>query len=517
MMQNNILYLKKEIEKIKTLFIEKKFETIIKKIETLLKKNPNQAILYNLMGLSYLELDQCDKAIQVWLSAIEIIPSDPSILCNIGIAYKKKMSYLEARKYFFLALKVNSKHLQSFVNLGNLETELNNSKLALKYYLEAYKINNNLEAVLTYLVLSYSANGDFAEAKKIIKELNTKFPNNTKSFQLYSKIHTYQADDSHQKIMLEKIKNKNLKDEDLANFYFALTKSYFDQKNIKLSADYTLIANETKFKTFDEYNFNLELKKFERIKKYFKDFNFHNTLSNKGDNLIFILGLPRSGTTLMHQIIGSHSKVFGVEESNFLDHHLAKKFEDENDFKNFFTNEVSDKNKISKLSEDILSMYKMYDQNKILVDKNPFNFKWIGFIKILFPKAKIIHSNRNVLDSAFSIYRNVFDSPLAWTYHQDYLVQYIKNYSDLMSFWGDRLGNFIYDYRYENLINNQVDETKKILDFCELEFEENCINYTKNKIPVRTISVSQARQKIYKNSVNLSEKYIEYFPFLKNL
>ena len=162
-------------------------------------------------------------------------------------------------------------------------------------------------------------------------------------------------------------------------------------------------------------------------------------------------------------------------------------------------------------------MYKMYDQNKILVDKNPFNFKWIGFIKILFPKAKIIHSNRNVLDSAFSIYRNVFDSPLAWTYHQDYLVQYIKNYSDLMSFWGDRLGNFIYDYRYENLINNQVDETKKILDFCELEFEENCINYTKNKIPVITISVSQARQKIYKSSVNLSEKYIEYFPFLKDL
>ena len=264
--------------------------------------------------------------------------------------------------------------------------------------------------------------------------------------------------------------NENLSHENLSNLYFAIAKSYFDQKNIKLSADYTLVANETKFKTFDEYNFNLELKKFERIKKYFKDFNFDNTLSNKGDNLIFILGLPRSGTTLMHQIIGSHSKVFGVEESNFLDHHLAKKFEDENDFKNFFTNEVSDKNKISKLSEDILSMYKMYDQNKILVDKNPFNFKWIGFIKILFPKAKIIHSNRNVLDSAFSIYRNVFDSPLAWTYHQDYLVQYIKNYSDLMSFWGDRLGNFIYDYRYENLINNQVDETKKILDFCELEF-----------------------------------------------
>ena len=153
----------------------------------------------------------------------------------------------------------------------------------------------------------------------------------------------------------------------------------------------------------------------------------------------------------------------------------------------------------------------------MIVDKNPFNFKWVGFIKILFPKAKIIHSNRNVTDSTFSIYKNVFDILLGWTYHQDYLVQYVKNYKDLMNFWNDRLGYFIYDYRYENLVNNQVEETKKILDFCELEFEENCIDYTKNKLSVKTISVAQARQKIYKSSVKLSEKYIEYFPFLKSI
>ena len=516
-MNNNILYLKKEIEKIKTLFSEKKFKTIIKKTETLLKKNPNQPMLYNFMGLSYLELDQSDKAINIWKSAIEKMPTEPSILSNIGIAFKTKWNFFEARKYFFLALKANPKHVQSYVNLGNLETALNNNKLALDYYLEAYKINNNLEAVLTYLILSHSANGNFDEAKKIINELNTKFPNNTKSFQLYSKIHTYQHDDRHQKIMLEIIKNKNLNHEDLSNFYFALSKSFFDQKNIEKSVEYTLKANETKFKTFDNYNFELEVQKFERLKKYFKNFNFNKILSDKGENLIFILGLPRSGTTLMHQIIGSHSKVLGVEESDFLYQSLTKKFDDENDFKNFFTSEVFDQNKILKLSEDILSKYRMYSENKIIVDKNPFNFKWVGFIKILFPKAKIIHSNRNVVDSAFSIYRNLFDSPLGWTYNQDYLIQYIKYYKDLMNFWNERLKDFIYDYQYENLVDNQIEETKKILNFCKLEFEENCIDYTKNKLPVRTISVTQARQKIYKSSVKLSEKYINHLPFLKSL
>jgi len=180
---------------------------------------------------------------------------------------------------------------------------------------------------LTYLVLSYSANGNFEKAKEILGELNKKFTNNTKSYQLYSKIHTYQNEDEHQKIMLEKIKNKNLNNEDLANFYFALAKSFFDQKNIEKAVEYTLKANDTKFKTFNDYNFNSELQIFAKIKKYFKNFNFDKNLSDKGENLILILGLPRSGTTLLHQIIGSHSKVLGVEESGFLYQTLLNKFE----------------------------------------------------------------------------------------------------------------------------------------------------------------------------------------------
>jgi len=516
-MINNIFFLKKEIEKIKILFSKKKFESVIKKTSNLLKKNPDQPMLYNFIGFSYLELGKYDMAINLWLSAIEKFPSEPSILCNIGITFKAKWNFSDARKYFRLALDKNPKHLQSYINLGNLETSLNNNQLALSYYLDAYKINNSSEEVLTYLALSYSANGDFIKAKKIINELNMKFTNNTKSYQLYSKIHTYQNEDSHQKNMLEILKSKKLNDEDLANIYFALAKSFFDQKNTKKFVEYTLKANETKFKTFYKYNFDKELQQFDKIKRYFKNFQFNETTNDKGENLIFILGLPRSGTTLMHQIISSHSKVVGAEESDFLYQSLTNKFVDENDFKNFFASEVFDRAKISKLSDDILSKYRIYHENKIIVDKNPFNFKWVGFIKILFPKAKIIHSNRRVIDSAFSIYRNVFDSPLGWAYHQNYLVQYIKNYRDLMKFWDDQLGDYIYNYQYENLVHYQLEETKKVLNFCKLEFEENCFDYTKNKIPVRTISVAQVRQKIYKTSVKLSETFTEHFPFLKNI
>ena len=86
-----------------------------------------------------------------------------------------------------------------------------------------------------------------------------------------------------------------------------------------------------------------------------------------------------------------------------------------------------------------------------------------------------------------------------------------------MSFWKKRLGDFIYESHYEKLVSDQVKETKKILKFCNLEFEDSCVNYTKNNIPSRTVSVFQVRDKVYKSSINLSDKYFSYFPFLNQL
>ena len=514
----NIIFLKKELDKANILFKEKKFHLVIQKCKPLLNNNPNQAIIYNFIGLSHLQLNENEKALDIFLSANERLSSEPSILCNTGIAYKNLGELNNARIYFNNALKINPKHFPSHVNLGHIENNLNHTEIATKHYSNAYNLNNNSEEVLTYYILNLSAQGKFSEAKEIILELNDKFPENTKSFQLYSKIHKYKSSDPHQKLMLEKINNPNLNYEDLSNLHFALAKSFYDQKNVEKFVNHTLKANEIKFKTFDNFNFKIEEEKFRQIKSHFKDIKIEDQKENENQKLILIVGLPRSGTTLLHQIISSHSKTFGAEESHIMSDFFNKKFESDGSLVNFFTNELSNKNTRSKLSKEILSKYKMYDQNKIIVDKMPFNFKWIGFIKILFPQAKIIHSNRNVADSAFSIYRNLFDSPgLGWAYNQNYLNKYVGLYKDLMDFWKQKLGDFIYESHYEKLVSNQINETKNILKFCNLKFEENCIDYTKNKIPSKTVSVFQVRDKIYKSSLNLSDKYLDYFNFLNQI
>jgi tetratricopeptide (TPR) repeat protein len=335
MNNKNFLYLKKELSKIDSFFKKKEFDTAIKKSKILLKKNPNQAIVYNYIALSYFELDKTENALEFLLLANEKLSSETSILCNIGIAYKKLGELIKARNYFYKVLKLNPKHLPSHINLGHLEGGLNHSDQATKHYSDAYNLNNNVEDVLIYSILNLSSLGKFTEAKKIIYELNSKFPKNTKSYQLFSKIHKYEINDNHQQVLLDKIEDRSLDNEDLSNLYFALAKSYFDQKNIEKFVEYTLKANETKYKTFNDYNFEPQENKIKRIINYFNDFQFQEEGNRKGENLIFIVGLPRSGTTLLHQIISAHSKVFGAEESNILGDFFKSKFLDDASFDNF--------------------------------------------------------------------------------------------------------------------------------------------------------------------------------------
>ena len=186
MNHSDIIYLKKELDKIKILFKKEEFNLVIQKSKVLLKKNPNQAIIYNYIGLSYIQLSKIENALRILLAAEQKLPSEPSILCNIGLAYKNLDDVSNARNYFNKAININPKHLPSHINLGHLENNLNHSEKAANHYLKAYNLNNNSEEVLTYNILYLSAQGKFIEAKKIIFELNNKFPENIKSYQLRS-------------------------------------------------------------------------------------------------------------------------------------------------------------------------------------------------------------------------------------------------------------------------------------------------------------------------------------------
>ena len=263
-----------------------------------------------------------------------------------------------------------------------------------------------------------------------------------------------------------------------------------------------------------KYNTGIDDQLFTNILNTFKDFNFKKIEkeNNKEKQIIFIVGLPRSGTSLIEQILSSHTRVYGAGELDFLEKLMRKSFYIEGKFK--LPNLVGPGNMdlFQKISKDYLALVNEFKtQEQIVTDKAPLNFRWIGFIKIFFPNAKIVHCKREAKDNCLSLYKNIFDENQNWTYNTTDILNYYKNYKNLMNFWKVKLPNFIYNCSYENIINNPDIEIKNLIEFCGIEWEDQCLEFYKSKRAIKTVSVAQARKPLYKTSISSSANYA---PFL---
>jgi hypothetical protein len=219
---------------------------------------------------------------------------------------------------------------------------------------------------------------------------------------------------------------------------------------------------------------------------------------------IFILGMPRSGTSLVEQIISSHEEVFGAGELNTLITPMLEKMLSNEKDKNIF----SDKDLFSMRKKYLDSLAQLSTSANVVTDKTPANFQYIGIILSMFPDAKIIHLKRDPRAICWSIYQsNWYENGYRFSYNMDDLVTFYGLYSRLMEFWHKKFPEKIYDVCYEDLTTNQEEETKKLLEYCELDWDENCLNFHKNKRPVKTASSFQVRQKMYQGSSEAWRKY----------
>lgn len=514
----NIKFLKKELKKVEDLFSLSKFNQTIIKSKKILEKYPGQIPFINYMGLSYYKIGKYNIAENIFLDGLKLNPNEVSFLSNLSLIYRAVNNLTKAQEYVQSALKLNPNHYISLCNYGNLKGDLNQFDASIKLYLKAYKINSNSETLLINLATTYQYIGQFDESKKILKELNFKFPKNAYVDQLYSRIHHYKENDIHQLSMIKKVNELNDSDINKIYLYFALTKSYIDQKKYEKASQCSKIANKLKYQSLINYNFKSEENSFNLIKKIFTNYKFNNCNNINSEKLIFIVGLPRSGTTLLHQIISAHSKVFGAGELNIISNTFEKFIKDNNFLNLLSNNKLFKKDIYQEISNNILKQFKQLNDEKIILDKLPNNFKWIGFIKIFFPNSRIIHCKRNTKDTALSIYNNMFEgNAIPWAYNENNLIKFIELYKDLLIFWHNKVPNFIYDCNYEEITNDPKKIIKEILGFCNLKFEDDCINFHQRNNAIKTVSVNQARNPIHKNSINQSDYFKPYFDFLNEI
>ena len=493
----------------------------------LIKSNPKVAFLYNLLGLILAGQEKLDEAIECYEKGLKIDPNYAMIYNNLGLlSFNKKTDegIREAENYYKKSISLDKNISEPYTNLGNLHAYFNNNEVAINYHKKGIAISPKSHVAHYNLSNVYFAVGNFLEAKKHLKETIKLNPNFFLAHRNLSRLIKYTESEEHL-VELKRI-YKNIKKNDIEyNFHisFALGKAYEDIKSYDESFTLYKKANSLCRKRIN-FSIDSEIKRFKEIKN-----TFNNSLYNKFKNTghqntspIFIVGMPRSGTTLVEQILSSHNKVFGADEIDFIPQLIKKRFGNAS-MNLFFTGAMNfdegDFKEIGKEYRDKIS--KISNNSDRCTDKLPINFQFLGFIKLILPNSKIIHCCRNPQDTMFSIYKNYFPSgAIRFGYNLVELVEYYNLYFDLMVYWNKLLPNFIFNISYESLISNTKDQIENLLNFCNLDWQDDCLKFYNNKRPIKTASDLQARSKIFNTSIDSwknYEKYLnEYFVKLKN-
>ena len=506
--------LQKEIESILITYKSGNFLRAEKDCKRLIQSYKKQPFLYNLAGLILSASNKTDESLKYYLKGIDLDPNFAIIYNNIGLLFFKKGgedNIKKAKKFYEKSISLDKEIVEPCNNLGNLYNSIGNYEQSINYYKKALEINSNFYLAHFNLASIYIARGDFDEAKKSLKICIKANPKFMQAHRSLARITTYnKTDNVHVNQVINLLKSTD--DKDINNkieLSFALGKAFEDLRDFKKSFSYYKEANKLCRKNI-QFSIENEKTKIQNIKDVFNKKLFKNfeKLNNIKTSPIFILGMPRSGTTLVEQMLSNHSEVYGCDELNFIPELINKYFTDKNN--NFYKNYLNfDASKLDECGNEYISKINKITNSMVRsTDKLPINFLYIGFIKLILPNAKIINCVRGAKDNIFSIFKNYFtNQSLNFAYDIKELVNYYNLYQNLMIHWDETLPKFIYKVKYENLIVKPKNEIKNMLDFCNLPWEDSCLDFHKNKKSIKTASDVQARKKIYKTSVNSWKNY----------
>lgn len=482
--------------------------------ETAARLKPGAAQIHNNLGNALAETGRLQRAITSYRHAVKLQPDYPDALNNLGLALQKQGHFTEAGMQFKSALGAQpgfvDAHLNLIVTLA-LAGDANASKAECARLLGQHPGN---ALAHNYMGNACNTLGEQSLALEHYRRAVNLDPLLTEAH-LQLALISKNAEDVDETAVLKLFEEPKTDVSDKIQLGFTLGRVFEVRKEWEKSFNYYQQANGLKA---DSVHVSISQTRdtFEQIKSVFNQglLDQHANATAAGGNVIFVLGMPRSGTSLAEQILASHSQVTGAGELKYLGE-VARKMAA--DFDSQFPTSLQ-----QLATEDVPGYAQSYlsrlaapgEQGQLIVDKMPQNFHYIGLIALLLPKARIIHCQRNPMATCFSLFKTLFTTGQDFSYKQSDLGQYYGLYADLMSHWNALLGNRILNLDYETLITNTESEIRQMLDFCGLEFEPECLNFYKTRRAVSTASAAQVRKPIYRDSLSQWE---HYEPYLKPL
>ncbi len=492
-------------------------EKIYRKI---LKEDPNNVDALRLLGLLATKGGSSDEGILILKKCVEIAPDFALAWENLANLYRQKEGGDNLKKAihcFKKATSLRPNWAEGWAGLGTVLTRSSRHHEGIEAYKKSILIKDNQPRVHLSLGHVYKTTGEQDLSIKSYLEAIKHYPLFGEAYWSLANLKTYKFKSQEIKEMEYQLNQDELPEREKVHLLFALGKAHEDINNVSKSIEYYKRGN-----SLNRGRSSYDPKAIEAITdRIIKFFNKEFLLSKENSGYdapdpIFIVGLPRSGSTLIEQILSSHSKIEGTMElPNMLN--IARKLGTGT------KGTTSYPEVLNQLSEaDLVSLGRSYiketmflrSDSPLFIDKMPNNFSHVGLIQLILPNAKIIDARRNPMDTCFSCFKQLFARGQVFTYDLSELSRYYINYIKLMDHWDYVLPGKVHKVIYEDMVGNQEEETKKLLKFCNVPFEENCLRFYETKRAVKTASSEQVRQPIYNQSINL---WKNYEPFLDDL
>ncbi len=505
-----------------TLRMRGDYSLAIDKYTQAVQLDPKDATIQNSLGITSSMQGNLEEAISYFQRAVEINPSFPEAENNLANALSSARRYAEAIKHVGKAIRLRPDFANAHLTLGNIYKLQGKNDQAISEYRLAAKADPKSAIVQQGLGSALTDAGHFSEA---VTHLENALKLNPNLFVIYQNLmalavqEKYKFSDQQLDKIRKLIVDDRLRATDAARLHFAMGSLLDKQADYEQAMHHFQQANDVQKQllassenAFSPRNHALYV---DEIIEAFDTAFMRNAPSSTFESKrpVFVVGMPRSGTTLVEQIIASHPEARGVGERADiaqLSESLACSME---------LPYPACMRKVDQ--KELLALANRYEQGvselatgaSRIVDKMPDNFLYLGLIAMLFPGAHIIHCCRNPLDVCLSCYRSDFGS-VTWAWTLEDIGNYFAEYRRLMTHWREVLPLTIHDVTYEELVGQHRRETEKLIAACGLSWNDACLDFHKGNRTVQTLSRVQVRQPIYQSSL---ERWRHYERFLEPL
>ncbi|RWB66547.1 MAG: tetratricopeptide repeat protein [Mesorhizobium sp.] len=465
-----------------------------------LERTPNHPLALYIMGTVCLGYDD-EAALRYFGRAIAEEPRNAYYHLSLGEAYGKLSEYSAAIKHIQYALELQPDLIEALCALGRVYTQFDKPDLALPLYEKAMKINRDHPKARVGIAAALTGLGRMNEAASFLKEAIDRQIDVAAAYYDLVQTRKFTEEPAELQSILRELDSPGLKSEAKASLNYAAGKVENDLKRYAEAFDHFKKAKQAEGYKFDidQYRRFIDL----TIKTFTRDlFAARAGYGNPSEVPVFVVGMPRSGTTLTEQICASHPEVHGAGELSKL-RRVANAVGLNASASDFNKPIATITEGLSKtLAEEHLSyLRERAPVARRIVDKMPHNFELIGLLTLLFPNARIIHCRRDAIDNCVSCYVLPFSSAHSYNADLRTLGLYYREYDRLMRHWNEVFPGRIFENRYETLVEDQEAQSRRLIDYLGLPWDDACLRFFDREGAVTTPSRWQVRQPIYKSSV----------------